>query len=257
MDKILRKLEELGLTNTQAKIYTGLIKLKKATVLQIARDTNIQRPTVYENAKILEKQGLIYQTLVGSKKYLAAEDPKRLYILLDKKRQLARETVEELSRIDEISTSEKTVIKLYNGTEGAKRLTEIMLHAKVKQVRTIGSYKENVSQLFSKRFLNDLWNLRQKRGVHTKVLYPEKEKSALSNNSFYTEVSNIRYNRKVRIMPKGVDFNVLYTVVDDKVLFWSSTKENFFYCIESQSYANSIRTLFDFLWNQSEPLHLN
>lgn len=249
---LVAALHKLGLTEKQAAIFLAVAKRKRATIVQISRDTGIERPTIYENAEILIRQNLVSRSIIKGKKYLLAEDPNNLYHLIEQKRVLARQVADELRALAPKEDVTKGAVKIYSGEEGAKKLTGAILHAKHKTVRTLGSYAENVSQLFTPRYLESFWTSRMRKHFVTHVLFPQSDRPHLEHNKQYTEIANARFNREVRLLPKAIDFHVLYTNVDDTVLFWSSKQEDFFLLYESEHYATSMRSLFDYLWNESE-----
>ncbi len=251
--ELAKKLTGLGLTEKQARIYLSVIQHGCSTILEIFRDTHIQRPTIYENIPILENLGLMETTLKGKKKYFIATDPTHIQALVDGKQKIANELVET---IDSIKKGEKphSPIRLYSGREGAKHLAQAILRSKTKRVYTIGN-RALLYQLFSEHDLHNLWKSRAQKGIHIDTLYPATDEAALLANTDYNPAGNFRYDRDTRILPPYIPFSVMYTIVDDNVLFWSSVEENFFFRFSSPSYADSMKALFSTLWNISRPLH--
>lgn len=249
---LISKLTTLGLSEKQAQIYTSALIRKRATVLEISRDTGIERPTIYENSRTLEEMGLLTVVLVGVKKYLVVDNPERLYTLVEEKRKIAKDVVEDISALVQ-GEPLRTSVKLYAGSEGAKRLSDAILKSKSKRIQTLGNYGM-LTRLFSKKYLHELWVARSRRGIHARILFPSSDLSTLLESSEYGEIGNIRYERNTRILPEKIAFNAMYTIVDDNVLFWSDPMEDFFFLFKSKSYAESLLTVFDFLWEQSRDI---
>jgi sugar-specific transcriptional regulator TrmB len=249
---LLEKLVALGLTEKQARMYLAILRRGQATVLEISRDTGIERPTIYENAPHLEKLGLIETTIKGVKKYLTVTDPEKIHALVEEKRSIAKDLVEEIASLRK-GQSVHTPIKLYSGHAGAKRLAQAILESKEKKIYTLGSYAL-LYTLFSEPDLRKLWKARVQRGVHVDTLFPASDILALQDNPDYSQSGNFRYDRDTRILPGSMEFHVMYTIVDDQVLFWSAQEENFFFQFSSPSYAASMKTLFSTLWDISKPL---
>jgi predicted transcriptional regulator len=250
---VTEKLIALGLTKKQASIYLAILKRRRATILEISRDTHIQRPTIYENAPFLENLGLIETALKGTKKYLIATAPERILALVEGKQKLAHELMEAITSL-QTGVVPPAPIKLYSGQDGAKHLAQAILQSKTKRVCTIGNHAL-LCQLFSEHDLHILWKSRAQKGIHIDTLYPATDEAALLANTDYSPAGNFRYNRDTRILPPHIPFSVMYTIVDNDVLFWSSGEENFFFRFSSPSYADSMRALFSTLWNISTPLH--
>ena len=60
MNDIRNTLREIGLTESEVKVYTKLMQLKKATIAQLSRSLKMHRPNIYDNLKRLIKKGLIF-----------------------------------------------------------------------------------------------------------------------------------------------------------------------------------------------------
>ncbi|QQR78548.1 MAG: hypothetical protein IPJ68_05780 [Candidatus Moraniibacteriota bacterium] len=250
--QMLEKLMALGLTEKQGQIYISIQKHGICSVLDIFRDTHIQRPTIYENAVTLESLGLIETVVKGAKKRLAATAPERLQALIKQKELVACELVEDLASIKKGDVL-RNPVRLYAGREGAKKLADLILESKGKTVLTLGNH-ELLYALFTERDLRRLWEARVAKNIHVEALFPSSDRPTLQRNKDYSETGNIRYNRTVRVLPASIDWGVMYTIVDDNVLFWSAQKEDFFFQFSSPSYAASLRTVFQILWQISKPL---
>lgn len=251
-DQLLAKLLALGLTEKQGQIYLSLQRNGASTVLDIFRDTHIQRPTIYENAILLESLGLVEIVVKGTKKYLVATAPERLQALIKQKEAVAQELIEDLATIKQGGVL-RNPVRLYAGHEGAKKLAQLILESKGKKVLTLGNYSL-LYALFRESDLRRLWEARVAKNIQIDALFPTTDRLELQKNKDYSESENLRYNRRVRILPPSIQWDVMYTIVDDNVLFWSAQKEDFFFQFSSLSYAQSLRTVFESLWKDSEPL---
>lgn len=253
--ELSEKLIALGLTKKQAHIYLSIVKQGHSTILEISRDTHIQRPTIYENIPVLTNLGLIEVVLKGKKRYLVSTNSENIQSLVEGKRRLANELTET---IDSLKKGEQLLhpIRLYSGRDGARYLAQSILRSKTKRVYTLGN-RELLSQLFSEHDLHTLWKSRVQKGIHIDTLFPATDTTELLADTDYTPAGNFRYDRDTRILPENIPFSVMYTIVDDEVLFWSSLEENFFFRFSSPSYAASMKAVFLSLWDISKPLHAN
>jgi len=66
-------------------VNLDLLKKDKARAAQIARDTDINRTTVYATADALVDKGVIKEDLAGKSKYYVAGDPSNLTNLIERK----------------------------------------------------------------------------------------------------------------------------------------------------------------------------
>jgi len=56
MVDLIQKLESLGLTSTESKLYLTLLQVGESTAVQLAKETSIHRRTIYDNLAILIKK---------------------------------------------------------------------------------------------------------------------------------------------------------------------------------------------------------
>lgn len=250
-NQVLDKLMALGLTEKQALIFLSIQKNGTASVLEIFRDTHIQRPTIYENAIVLEELGLIETVIKGSKKRFTATAPERILALIADKERIAKEIVEDLATMKQGKVP-RAPVRLYAGKEGAKKLAQLILNSHGKKVYTFGNH-ELLYSLFTEEYLRRLWEARVVKHIEVDTLFPASDLPQLQKNKDYSEIGNIRSGRRVRILPDSITWNVMYTIVDDTVLFWSSADEDFFFQFTSPSYAQSLKSTFLTLWDISTP----
>ena len=64
-DESIEILVELGLTHTEAKVYTALLCLKRATAKNIHRASKVARQDVYQLLSDLQEKGLI-EKIIGN-----------------------------------------------------------------------------------------------------------------------------------------------------------------------------------------------
>ena len=71
-------LQNLGLTEKEARIYLAALELGPSTVQEIAKKTGLIRTTVYNQIKILSEKGLLSELQEGKKRLIISQDPDRL-----------------------------------------------------------------------------------------------------------------------------------------------------------------------------------
>jgi sugar-specific transcriptional regulator TrmB len=84
-------LENLGLKDTTVKIYLYLLKAKKATVLEVAKETGVARTNIYNNVSRLIQMGLVGEAIEGGKKFLIPESPNNLINFVRTKEDIAKQ----------------------------------------------------------------------------------------------------------------------------------------------------------------------
>jgi len=122
---ILHKtLEELGLSDKEAKVYLACLELGPSSVQKIAQYADINRVTTYVILESLIKKGLASTIEKGKKTFFIPEDPEQLSILLNKKQEEIEDKKRSLKKImPELKdllklAGKKPVVRVYEGKEG-------------------------------------------------------------------------------------------------------------------------------------------
>src|SRR3989344_4668462 len=123
-----QKLENMGLSRHEARVYLALLELGRGTVTQIAQSAQMNRTTGYDILERLSLYGLASRAGTGTKKkHYAAEPPVRLKQYLENKKHQAERRLEDadavLSDLQGLYKKEsKPVIKFFEGREGARNI---------------------------------------------------------------------------------------------------------------------------------------
>lgn len=247
-DKKYILLKKLGIKDTAAQIYLYLLENKKASVLQVSRETGIARTNVYHNLSYLIEMGLVGEAIEGTKKYLIPEHPDNLINYIKAQENVAKE-VATLLGDDFLKNRYESKIRFASGPEGFKKFAEIMLNTEEKIIRQILS-PEQMNNYATENQLRKIWAKRTKKGILAKVLIPEKEiiNKIVRKRSKKTDILQLR---EIRILPKQIDFNVSFAVYDNKVNFFSPKEEDYIFLFESPAFSSTIKSIFDFIWKTS------
>ena len=164
MEKITKNLEKLGLAGKEIDAYLALLKLKSASVIQLAKATNLKRTTVYHCLESLIGKNLVTTVVKNDKKLYVAEDPKEaLGNLLKEKQDTVHEVVPELKNIFGIGLSQPE-IKIYRNVAGLQKLFEDLLKSqeKVDRYYLSGTFLE---ELLGVEFVENFVKKRIKLGI--------------------------------------------------------------------------------------------
>jgi sugar-specific transcriptional regulator TrmB len=96
---LISHVEELGLSNKEARVYLASLGLGPASVQKIADEAGIKRVTTYVILESLVGLGLVSQTVKGKKTYFVAEDPVNLERLIERRRQELKEQKQNFDHI--------------------------------------------------------------------------------------------------------------------------------------------------------------
>jgi len=95
-DAVLKHLEELGLTEKEARVYLALLPHRDIGSSKIIRATGLHGQFVYNALESLEEKGLAKHVVERGRKKFTANTPKRILALLEEKRLSAQSIVRQL-----------------------------------------------------------------------------------------------------------------------------------------------------------------
>lgn len=245
-------IEELGLSNKEARVYVANLMLGASSVQNIADQAGIKRVTTYVILESLIGLGLVSQSMKGKKTYFIAEEPTNLERLLDKREQELKEQklnfdqiLPELLGLKSIP-KESPHVKFYDGAEGIKGIFATFFSTYA------GGEKEtygisNLDQLHA--FFPEL----TETGAN-----PERTKNKLSSQFLYTTVrgpiyrdSDDQTNRESRwVPPEKYPFKGDFSIVGDYIVLLSLSGSNpIGITIHSRDLAQGMLALFNLAWD--------
>ena len=247
----IKLLEEIGLTEEQAKVYDCLIAFGTLQARKIASETKINRSLVYRILKQLVELNLIVEnTNPRAISTFSALHPSNLHSILKKKEtdlkiadQAFHETVSTLGAHFNLVCGKPTV-RFYEGVEGVTILNKDILHAKsdIKLIRSSFDNNTEETDKQAKKLLED----RVLVGIKTKLIVPIK--NTPSTISAEWDNKNLIERRRVS---RDELFNTAQVIIyGKKVAFTSFGGCMITTIIEDEGIAETCRMLFDSLWNK-------
>lgn len=254
--QLISHIEELGLSNKEAKVYIACLKLGPSAVQRIADQAAIKRVTAYVILESLVGLGLVSQSVKGKKTLFIAEDPSNLSRLVEKRE---RELAEQKTNFEAILPDlvdlkhipkDSPNVKFYDSADGIKGIMKTFL-AMHKKEATEGIYGiTNADQLnifFPEIQASGGNPARISEGVHSRMIYTS-ERGAI-----YRDTDRER-NRESRWVPKdSFPISGDITVVGDHIIMLSLTgAQPLGITIESPDLANSLVAFFELAWSAAK-----
>lgn len=243
MENLEQKLTSLEIGGKEIIVYISLLKLKKATVIQLAKNSGIKRTSVYHCLDSLINKGLASRIVKDSAKYYIAENPEiAIKNIIEEKR----------SSLELISTELKSIfgreyihpeIRIYENISGIKKVFSDALTAREKIARYyVSSF--NLEELLGKKFVDDFVKKRIQLGIKSLslrsfVYKPEREQ----------ETTHAKQLREARFVPENVIIKPYMCIYDNKVSVISTKEEKIGFIIESKEFAEAQKAIFDMIWN--------
>lgn len=254
MEKILKYLEQLDLSEIEAKLYLRLLETGPVSVRDIANLVNIKRTTTYLYIEQLLQKGLITKVTVGAKTQIAAVQPEAGLEHLVSDKVTKAKTIEQkfpevLQNIDsvfpEMKGSSESEIKYYKGRLGAKKIYEEAL--KAEEIRSYvnltilaDKFPEN-TELFAEAF-------KQNKDLKIIEIFEDSDLAKEQAHAFKSLILDPdRYLYK--FLPKGVLLSAADTLIyDGKVGIINVRNQITGVLIRDGDYYNNSKEIFDLLW---------
>lgn len=243
--KLLATLSELGLSENEAKVYLYALSLGPTTVLKIARSAEIKRTTIYSVIDSLKKQGLMRVELKGFKELFVAEDPEKLKLIFDARREKLKDLLPEFSALYNLKGGEST-IKYYEGLPAIKGIYEDLL-AEVgpQEDYLVISDMEQWWEL-DREYFSKFWERRYKARIKPRILLTDSEAARQQQKAAPA------FEAQVRILPEGTKLPTNLIVTGRKVIIIQMQSPLLAIVIENPSVTKMHKEMFEMIWNSEK-----
>lgn len=252
LEKILK---DIGFSDTVIRIYMRLLESGYSSARQIAEHLNLPRPTVYDNLKLLVKEGLVAERDEDGKKLFGPDDPRNLKHFLEEKTERMKKNEKELltllPSLGKKTKSGEPRITFYSGPQGIKKVLNGLLWYKDIETLTMWPISDMVN-ILGEEYLADLNRKRIRQKITIRGIWPRGKTVNFKNYPFLGV--GREHLRDLRLAPKTMDWNMSYWLFEDKVAFISGKEECFGFVVQSKDFANLIRTQFEVVWKLSETI---
>ncbi|MHA1721278.1 MAG: TrmB family transcriptional regulator [Promethearchaeota archaeon] len=237
--EIQNKLESLGLTSTESKLYLTLLQVGSSTAVGLAKETSIHRRTIYDNLAILIKKGLVSYKLKNNIKYFEAINPNTFHGFLEEKKNTLNEIFPTLINLfeDKQQTPQITIIE---GIEGAKSIIEEAAKSK-KQIYWMGGGLFFFDAMkFSKEFIE-----KKMSKMNIKIIQ-------VRTNNIEKKLKNFK-KENIKLFSKKYVSRIGYTVYENTVALGLIQKKGITTIkIVSEEFAKGFKNYFKIIWNSKE-----
>ena len=244
-------LQEIGLSEKESKVYLACLELSKATAFNIAKKSDLKRPTVYLILEDLEKKGLISLEKTQKVTYYSASHPKKLLTNLKNQERKLEDNLINLESLYNLQ-SKKPIIKTFEGLKNVAMLyDEITDYARLKgkEVLAFGTLAY-LGTIHKEQYNYWLNHIKSKKCHIREILNNDKY-----NKQYLDKIKKLNNpNHKIKFIPENFNYfdndNLIY---DNKVVLFSSHKDFFVIIIESEKFAKTFRTFFELAWKTAKP----
>lgn len=249
MDRTIELIEQLGLTNLEALIYTTLLYQGAATASSLSQRLPTNRVTLHFTLKNMQKKGLIRSENKGNKKNLHAAPLQAIQDLLSQHKQTVSDIEQHadlvITSLHEMASTalpaDTFSVKSYYGKHSVKKVYDEILKAREMRAfvsETLDYYFPENPELFitthNRRTDFYIWEIMNE--------HPD-------NEAYAKKMNQERYWYK--LFPKHLDI-IDYLLYDGKIAYIDAESKDIdsvmAFVIENDNIYNNAKLLFDFVW---------
>lgn len=228
---VIGLLNSLGIPETEAVTYAGLLEIEQVSIRRLAAHTGINRGTTYDALKKLVALGLVSVKRQGSREQYTAESPERIYELIrDKRRDLLDATNAAKKIVPDLLASKNAphgqpLVRYYEDDDGIVTvLKDVLQTCRMLNEPEYYAYSSKRVRQYLYRKFPQFTKRRISEGIHVKVIAigeggevtGNSERKWLPDTSDDTLSSyTILYGRKVAIISIAEDNTPYAVVIED------------------------------------------
>lgn len=252
--QLISHIEELGLSNKEARVYVACLMVGPSPVQRIADQAGIKRVTAYVILESLVGLGLVSQSIKGKKTFFIAEEPINLERLLEKREHELRDqrlnfqqVLPELGRLKAIP-KELPEVKFYDGADGVRTLFATFFSSykgSEKEIFVI-SNADQLHSFFPERKSGKGNPERVKLGIRSHLIYTSER------GPFYhdTDKEGSRDSRFIPLEKYPLSGDI--SVIGDYVIMISMVGSRpMAVTLRNQDIAAAMRVIFQMTWDMA------
>lgn len=238
---LLKTLESLGLSETEASVYLAALSLGPSSILSLSRTSGIKRTTVYSVVGALRQKGLMTREIRGWKTLFAPERPERLTGIVEEKKANLAKALPDLSSLYNLRGGDGA-IRFYDGLQAVKSVYESLLE----DIRSHEDYLivSDLKQWLSldAEFFQDFTERRAKLPINIRML-------AQPSDAARTHKKHERaYNETIRFLPEGTELTTNLVIIPRRVVIHQLVSPIFAMVVENPNMVRLHREQFEIIW---------
>lgn len=260
---MLKMLQQIGLEDSEAKVYLALLELGPSSVSEITVKANITRTLGYYVLEKLSWYGMANKVSgKGSKAFFVAEHPRRVLQYVKNKinqwnrnYKLVENNLTDLVSL--YSLNEKPIVKYKEGNNGIKKMANELLYAKTEILSILDLDYWNDKELHS---FSIKWNKnRSDRRIKARQLILD---TKLARKWMKYHKGSFQYTKIKWIDPEmmaGIEnFGGELNICENKVMMALLKKPNRMgVMIQSFALASLLKGLFEMAWAMGKPFKIS
>ena len=246
-------LEELGLSDKEAKVYLTLLELGASPVQKIGHKAGVNRATTYVCLEALLKLGLVSTVKRGVKSFYTPEDPEQLKSLVAKQQKELESKSDELNKvIEDLKKSyeyagDRPVVRFYEGKEGIRIVDDNFLKGcKSKKAFSFIPLDDVLAFENEKQYQKKQTDERVRKKIQLKTIY------TYSKGPHPTSKSSKEYREALMVPGDKFPISSEIIIYDDKISMVSYKNKVVGVIIENKDFAETLKSIFKLSWESAK-----
>lgn len=259
LDKIKNELLKFGLSSNQAKVYIFLGKYGPKTAPDVCKSLGLPRTETYNILNILQNLGVVMAECCQPIKFEALPLAKVIQTLANS----------EKERVDILLQNEKEIVELWNKIPTFAIETSVTKVDKIQTLQGAPQIHIKIKEMISTAKEEFLMFCTQKdfaRFYHADLIQllarsPAFEKVIISPAHLMPDITDETNRERIRVMPTAKTDSLCFMVKDstETLMFLRNANHpshnTFAVWSDSKSMIDSMTTLFNYSWENSEILY--
>ncbi|MCC7304210.1 hypothetical protein IT418_02240 [bacterium] len=252
---ISKYMQLVGYTKEESLLFVTLLKKGAMTILQLSRETGIERTKIYSLAEKLIRDGLFDEQLDYKKKYIRVCDVTKIELILKDKidtlQSLAANFTNFISKINLLGGSvSPTGVKFYRGVDGIKQQLWNCLSAE----RVINSYSyRNFIEIVGYRFFDNWAAEFERRGLINREIRSDEYVS--SEEETHAQYRNFAGDQLRYLPNKIINIQLAVDIYNDTISLYNWNKGEIFGIeIVNKQFADLQRQVYEHYWKLATPM---
>lgn len=242
-------LNDIGLTLYESQLYELLLKLGEVSIRSLIKESKLKGSTVYSVVESLERKGLVSQRDIKKKIHVKAESPTKLVEIAKNQYESANSNLTSIRDMLPlfnslyINSTQRPVVRVYEGIEGIKRIYEDTLKEEkfIYALLSVGSIDKVLLKWLDSYYIKK----RVAKKIHANVIA-----SSDIEGKAYKEKDTKEF-RTTRIVPqKSFSLDHEINIYGDKVAFIYNADEYplMGIVIQHPRIVSTCKSWFDLAW---------
>lgn len=240
---LYKKLEELGLTDKEARVYIALLPRQDTGTSNLIRATGLHGQFVYMALERLEELGLAKHVVQSGRKKFSANPPERIVSLVKEKELTAHTIVRQLH--ERFAGKHEQSFEVFQGDSAFVAHEFALLEAcpEGSSIDILAGNGDKYVEIFGHE-LNDYERIRIERRVRLRYI-------SMSGNPNYLKImAQTRPFFEYRVLPQSAS-EVDMDIYGDKINFMIYGSPVVAFTFTNKKIAEGYKGFFEVLWNLS------